>query len=68
MHVGSQQQKEKVGSKDWRVIRELADKVDLDWVMLANSLTVHRQAAEDRLVAHVLAGVVGKAHSYAGLG
>ena len=31
-----------VGSKDWRVIRELADAVELDWVMFANSLTVHR--------------------------
>jgi D-threo-aldose 1-dehydrogenase len=35
-----------VGSKDWRVIRELSDKVDLDWVMLANSLTVHRHPRE----------------------
>ena len=30
-----------VGSKDWRVIRDLADKVDLDWVMLACSFTVY---------------------------
>ena len=30
-----------VGSKDWRVIRALADAVDLDWVMLACSLTVY---------------------------
>jgi D-threo-aldose 1-dehydrogenase len=29
-----------VGAKDWRVIRELADEVELDWVMLACSLTV----------------------------
>jgi D-threo-aldose 1-dehydrogenase len=31
-----------VGSKDWTVIRELADSVDLDWVMLACSLTIYR--------------------------
>jgi D-threo-aldose 1-dehydrogenase len=29
-----------VGAKDWRVIREIAEQVDLDWVMLAVSLTV----------------------------
>jgi D-threo-aldose 1-dehydrogenase len=29
-----------VGAKDWRVMRELADAVDFDWVMLACSLTI----------------------------
>ena len=29
-----------IGSKDWRVIREIAERVDLDWVMFACSLTV----------------------------
>ena len=29
-----------VGAKDWKAIRELSDKVELDWVMLACSLTV----------------------------
>lgn len=29
-----------IGSKDWRVIREIVDDVDVDWVMLACSLTV----------------------------
>ena len=29
-----------VGAKDWKVVRELADVADLDWVMLACSLTV----------------------------
>jgi D-threo-aldose 1-dehydrogenase len=29
-----------VGSKDWRVIRRIAGDVALDWVMIANSLTV----------------------------
>jgi D-threo-aldose 1-dehydrogenase len=30
-----------IGAKDWRVIREIADVVPLDWVMLACSLTVY---------------------------
>jgi D-threo-aldose 1-dehydrogenase len=29
-----------VGSKDWRVIRQLTDRINLDWVMLAISFTV----------------------------
>jgi D-threo-aldose 1-dehydrogenase len=29
-----------IGSKDWRVIREISERVDLDWVMFACSLTV----------------------------
>ena len=35
-----------VGSKDWHVIRDLADKVDLDWVMLACSFTVYHHPPE----------------------
>ena len=35
-----------VGAKDWRVIRELADAVELDWVMFACSLTVMRHPPE----------------------
>jgi len=35
-----------VGSKDWRVIRELAEEVPLDWVMLACSLTVYTHPPE----------------------
>lgn len=35
-----------VGAKDWTVIRELADLVPLDWVMLACSLTVMRHPPE----------------------
>jgi D-threo-aldose 1-dehydrogenase len=31
-----------VGSKDWRVIQQVTDAVALDWVMLANSLTIYR--------------------------
>jgi len=30
-----------IGSKDWTVIQSIAGKVDLDWVMIANSLTLH---------------------------
>ena len=35
-----------VGSKDWKVIRDLAAVVDLDWVMLACSLTVFTHPPE----------------------
>ncbi len=35
-----------VGSKDWRVIRQIAEAVPLDWVMLANSLTIYRHPRE----------------------
>ena len=35
-----------IGSKDWRVIREVAGRVDLDWVMFACSLTLYSHPAE----------------------
>ena len=35
-----------IGSKDWRVIQRIAKDVDLDWVMIANSLTVHSHPKE----------------------
>lgn len=35
-----------VGSKDWAVIRELADATDLDWVMFACSLTIMKHPPE----------------------
>ena len=35
-----------VGSKDWRVIREITSRVDLDWVMFAGSLTVYTHPDE----------------------
>ncbi|MGD2174820.1 MAG: aldo/keto reductase [Candidatus Brocadiaceae bacterium] len=35
-----------VGSKDWRVIRDLADAVELDWVMFACSLTIMHHPPE----------------------
>jgi len=31
-----------VGSKDWKVVREVCEQVDLDWVMFANSFTMHQ--------------------------
>ncbi len=35
-----------VGSKDWRIIKKIADDVKLDWVMIANSLTIHSHPQE----------------------
>lgn len=35
-----------LGAKDWTVIREIAELVRLDWVMLACSLTVHTHPKE----------------------
>ncbi|MGH7952157.1 MAG: aldo/keto reductase [Limisphaerales bacterium] len=35
-----------VGSKDWRIIREISEKVDLDWVMFACRLTVYSHPRE----------------------
>jgi len=35
-----------IGSKDWRVIREIAERVNLDWVMFACSLTIYSHPPE----------------------
>ncbi|HEX6961045.1 MAG TPA: aldo/keto reductase, partial [Lacipirellula sp.] len=35
-----------VGAKDWKVIAAVVDAVQVDWVMLAGSLTIQRHAAE----------------------
>jgi D-threo-aldose 1-dehydrogenase len=35
-----------VGAKNWRVIRELTDQVELDWVMVACSLTIFHHPPE----------------------
>ncbi|WP_442509984.1 aldo/keto reductase [Novipirellula sp. SH528] len=35
-----------VGSKDWQVSQKLADQCDLDWVMLATSLTIYTHPPE----------------------
>lgn len=35
-----------VGSKDWRIAKLVSDRVPLDWVMLANSLTIYTHPQE----------------------
>ncbi len=35
-----------VGSKDWKIIRELYEEVKFDWVMFANSFTIYSHPAE----------------------
>jgi D-threo-aldose 1-dehydrogenase len=35
-----------IGAKDWRVIREITDRIELDWVMLALSFTVYTHPNE----------------------
>jgi len=59
-----------VGSKDWRVIQKINRHVDLDWVMLANSLTIYRHPPElldfiDKLVVRGV-GIINSAVFHAG--
>jgi D-threo-aldose 1-dehydrogenase len=35
-----------VGAKNWRTIKKIAADVELDWVMIANSMTIHYHPAE----------------------
>lgn len=35
-----------VGAKDWQVIRRISRDVHLDWIMIANSMTIHSHPAE----------------------
>ena len=35
-----------VGSKQWRTIERISKDIDLDWVMIANSLTIHSHPKE----------------------
>ncbi|CAF1247823.1 unnamed protein product [Rotaria sordida] len=35
-----------IGSKDWRMIQRIVNDVNLDWVMIANSMTVHSHPQE----------------------
>lgn len=35
-----------VGAKDWRTVAEVDKRVELDWVMIANSLTLYRHPPE----------------------
>lgn len=53
-----------IGSKDWRVIREIAERVDLDWAMFACSLTVYTHPRELLdLIAHLHGRGVGMINS-----
>jgi len=53
-----------IGSKDWRAIRQIAEHVDLDWVMFACSLTpyTHPAALLD-FIAHLNSRGVGMINS-----
>jgi D-threo-aldose 1-dehydrogenase len=59
-----------VGAKNWRVIQQIAAAVELDWVMLANSLTIFRHPPElVEFVAELAArgvGVINSAVFHAG--
>ena len=35
-----------VGAKNWKVIQQIAQDIELDWVMLANSMTIYRHPKE----------------------
>jgi D-threo-aldose 1-dehydrogenase len=53
-----------VGAKDWRIIREIANNVPLDWVMFACSLTVYSHPEELLdFMAELHAGGVGMINS-----
>lgn len=53
-----------IGAKDWRVIREVAARVDLDWAMFACSLTVYTHPRELLdLIAQLHARGVGMVNS-----
>jgi D-threo-aldose 1-dehydrogenase len=43
-----------VGAKDWRIIKRLSGDVQLDWVMFANSYTLHDHPVELALFMHDL--------------
>ncbi|MBG6234099.1 D-threo-aldose 1-dehydrogenase [Pedobacter sp. CAN_A7] len=35
-----------IGAKDWRVIKKISNDIELDWVMIANSLTIYSHPQE----------------------
>jgi D-threo-aldose 1-dehydrogenase len=35
-----------IGAKDWRIIQRIAQHIELDWVMFANSMTIYRHPPE----------------------
>jgi len=59
-----------VGAKDWQVVRDLAKSMDLDWVMLACSLTVFHHPPEVVALVASLAergiGIINSAVFHAG--
>ncbi len=59
-----------VGAKDWRVIQELSEVCDLEWVMLANSLTIMHHPPELLNFIHQLAnrqvGIINSALFHGG--
>lgn len=59
-----------VGSKDWHVIKELTDQIQLDWVMLAVSLTIMNHPEEllksVEALNHKNVGIINSAVFHAG--
>ncbi|OQP57787.1 L-fucose dehydrogenase [Niastella vici] len=35
-----------VGAKNWKIIKEITDHIQLDWVMIANSMTLHSHPSD----------------------
>ncbi|MBI5008909.1 MAG: aldo/keto reductase [Bacteroidia bacterium] len=35
-----------IGAKDWKIIRQISEKINLDWIMIANSLTLYSHPAD----------------------
>jgi D-threo-aldose 1-dehydrogenase len=42
-----------VGAKNWKIIQKITQEIDLDWIMVANSLTIHSHDPE--LIAFIAA-------------
>ena len=59
-----------VGAKDWRVVRTLTDRIELDWVMLACSFTIMSHPQEVLRLIETLAargvGIINSAVFHAG--
>jgi D-threo-aldose 1-dehydrogenase len=35
-----------IGAKDWKIIEQISEKINLDWIMIANSLTLYSHPAD----------------------
>jgi D-threo-aldose 1-dehydrogenase len=59
-----------IGSKDWKIIRKLADQIQMDWVMLAISLTIMNHPKELLELVKILndknVGIINSAVFHAG--